>query len=144
MTRAPELESFEGHWRLSRVIHDRHARVDGGVSGEAVFIPREDGGLDYAEEGALVYAGQPPIDATRKFIWRSVKDGIAVDYEDGRPFHRFTTDRLIPEAQHHCDPDMYYVIYDFTRWPDWRTIWRVMGPKKDYRMETEYRRNVGI
>ena len=62
-----------------------------------------------------------------------------VDYADGRPFHEFDPAR--PRAAHWCDPDDYRVRYDFTRWPLWRAEWEVRGPRKDYLMMTDYRRD---
>jgi len=26
---------------------------------------------------------------------------------------------------------MYHVAYDFSRWPEWQSEWRVKGPRKD-------------
>ena len=44
------------------------------------------------------------------------------------------------DAWHDCLPDFYEVSYNFTHWPEWRSIWRVRGPKKDYTMISDYRR----
>lgn len=144
MADVPALHEFEGKWRLSRAIKDRRGDADGGLSGEAVFSARPEGGLDYVETGTLTYAGQAPMEASRRYIWQEVPGGIAVRFEDGRDFHVIARDRLMPDAMHHCDPDMYHVSYDFSQWtpqdPFWRAIWRVVGPKKDYRMLSEYRR----
>ena len=114
----------------------------GALEGVAQFTPREDGGLDYAESGQLSYAGQAPMEATRAYIWREVAEGIEVLYADGSPFHVIETDKLMPDALHHCDPDMYNVSYDFTRWSQrkkqWRSVWTVLGPRKDYKMLSSY------
>lgn len=143
MAQAPELQEFEGKWTLSRAIKDQRGGVDGGLSGEAVFSRREAGGYDYVETGTLVYAGQAPMEATRRYIWEETAGGIAVRFEDGSDFHLIDRGRLMPDANHHCDPDWYHVSYDFTRFGQkdryWRAIWRVVGPKKDYRMMSEYR-----
>ena len=80
------------------------------------------------------------MEASRRFIWEEAAGGIAVRFEDGAAFHVIDQSRSMPDANHHCDPDMYHVSYDFSRWPDWRAVWRVVGPKKDYRMSSEYRR----
>ncbi len=108
--------------------------------GTAVFTPRVEGELVYVEEGELSFGSQPPMAATRSYIWSRTDEGIAVQFEDGRPFHVIDGQKLMPDANHHCDPDLYHVSYDFTSWPDWRAIWRVVGPKKDYRMMSEYKR----
>ena len=33
---------------------------------------------------------------------------------------------------------LYRVRYDFSDWPDWRTIWHVTGPRKAYEMVSHY------
>ncbi|GFE65852.1 DUF6314 family protein [Litoreibacter roseus] len=152
MTRVPALEEFEGTWSLSRVIEDTQADVTGRLSGTVNFLPKPDG-LIYEEQGTLVYGDQTPLTATRRYIWRpehtmmKVEDGpdrpvtnIAVLFDDGRPFHVIETHRSMPDDNHHCDPDLYHVSYDFTRWPVWTSTWRVVGPKKDYRMVSTYKR----
>ncbi len=136
-----ELSDFEGKWTLSRVISDLRAGVEGVLSGEAVFRRQDDETLLYEETGTLSYASQPPVAATRRYVWRAVEEGIAVMFEDGRPFHTIALDRSMPDANHHCDPDLYHVSYDFTRWPKWRSSWRVVGPRKDYRMVSDFVRS---
>ncbi|MEM9435029.1 MAG: DUF6314 family protein [Pseudomonadota bacterium] len=139
----PMLAEFEGLWRLARGIEDRRAAQQGTLIGEAVFTsdPDPESCLRYEETGALSYAGQSPLNASRRYVWRAAKEhSIEVLFDDGRPFHTISRDRLMPDATHHCAPDMYYVSYDFTGWPDWSSSWRVLGPQKDYRMRSEYSR----
>ncbi len=143
MGRLPELKTFEGRWHLSRVIEDRRAQSEGQFEGSALFSPRPGKGeeLDYIESGEMSYAHQPPMAARRAYIWQQAPGGIAVLFEDGRPFHVIEDAGAAPEAVHHCDPDLYHVSYDFLRWAaGWRAVWRVQGPRKDYRMVSEYRR----
>ncbi|MEM6407291.1 MAG: DUF6314 family protein [Pseudomonadota bacterium] len=144
MAQFPDLEAFEGAWRLSRVIEDQLTQTKGTLTGEARFAIREPGMLDYIESGALRLGSQPEMEATRRYIWTQGEGRIVVQFEDGREFHDIRTDRLMPDAEHFCDPDLYHVSYDFTRWsakkPSWRSMWRVKGPKKDYRMLSDYTR----
>ncbi len=94
------------------------------------------------EEGRLDLGGAS-FQATRVYLWRADGDGIAVLFEDGRAFHRFTPQGAADSA-HWCDPDDYRVSYDFSRWsvnrPIWTAEWRVTGPRKDYVMLSTYRR----
>ncbi|MEM7470880.1 MAG: DUF6314 family protein [Pseudomonadota bacterium] len=144
MARVPKLEDFEGAWHLSRVIEDRLTQAKGTLTGEARFAKRGPGVLDYIESGSLSYGAQAPMEATRRYIWEAADDRIVIKFDDGRDFHDIRTDRLMPDAEHFCDPDLYHVSYDFTRWSarrqSWRAMWRVKGPKKDYRMMSEYKR----
>jgi len=143
MVKLPELKAFEGRWHLSRVIEDRRAQSQGQFEGSALFAPQAGklGVLEYFETGEMSYAGQPPMAASRAYIWTQGPSGIAVLFDDGRPFHVIEDARRAPDAVHHCDPDLYHVCYDFSQWAaGWRAVWRVQGPRKDYRMVSEYRR----
>jgi len=125
------LADFEGRWRMARRI----VQADGGraeLTGEAVWR-RVDEGLLCEEAGRLCVEGQPPLEARRCYLWR---DDLTVWFDDGRFFHS------VPvrggACAHWCDPDQYDGQYDFSRWPEWRCIWQVRGPRKDYRMVTGY------
>ncbi len=128
-----------GIWRIDRRIEDRRAGTTGLLQGTAELTP--DGpGLIYSEEGILRIAGQPGLTARQSYLWRADGDGIEVLFADGRPFHRIGLIDAAPEASHDCAPDIYCVRYDFARWPDWRAVWQVTGPRKDYTMTTEFQR----
>ena len=136
----PTLRDFEGTWRLTRQIEDKLDKMSGHLNGQAEFAP-DSQGLIYIETGQLNLEGQSPMDASRRYLWQETETGILVSFEDGRPFHEFGLDRLMPDANHHCDPDLYHVSYDFTRWPQWSSTWRVIGPRKNYRMISRYSRS---
>lgn len=143
MTNLPELKCFEGCWALSRQIDDRHAQSQGRFEGRALFTPHggSPGVLNYFETGEMHYARQPKMVASRTYIWQRGADGIEVLFEDGKPFHVIKGASGAPDAVHHCDPDLYHVSYDFAGWPEtWRAVWRVQGPRKNYRMVSEFSR----
>ena len=106
------------------------------MEGEALFVPTGRG-LRCEEAGTLVYGGVT-VEARRVYLWRAVPGGVAVDYEDGRSFHRFSF--AAAKAEHICTPDLYRVAYDFSTWPHWRAEWHVTGPRKDYTSLTRYHR----
>lgn len=139
MTTTPALEAFEGDWILARRIDDRLAGSEGRLEGRTSFTPDGDG-LLYHEVGLLTLGDRPPMEASRRYFWRSSGDGIAVFFDDGRQFHQIVPDKLMPNDLHHCAPDMYHVTYDFRTWPDWSASWRVQGPRKDYKSVSFYRR----
>lgn len=132
----PQLNDFTGHWTLSRQILQANG-PEGRFTGQAVFTP-EGTGLRYHEAGQLVLAGEAAMRAERDYLWQAEGGQIVVRFEDGRDFHRF--DPSLAEAAHWCDPDDYRVRYDFARWPDWSSEWRVTGPRKDYVMISRYTR----
>lgn len=132
----PRLSDFEGRWLISRQIRPAGA-PEAHFQGHARF-KRDHARLLYHEQGELVLPGHEPMLAERRYIWRLGGRGIAVEYADGRPFHDFNP--ADPEARHWCDPDSYSVRYDFSAWPEWQAHWQVQGPRKDYVMQTRYRR----
>lgn len=134
---APDLMKFAGRWSLSRRIDDRLSGGTGTLTGVAEFTP-QDGGLLYSETGQLRIGDAPPMEATRRYIWRAARDRIEVLFDDGRPFHFFTARGQGEGTDHLCGADLYRVSYDFTAWPAWTAEWTVSGPRKDYMMTSRY------
>lgn len=134
----PQLQEFEGIWRLDRQITDARG-PDAVFSGTAQFT-QDGAGLILHEEGRLSLTGQGTFQAERRYLWRQDGAEIAVFFADGRDFHRFDPTRGAAHADHWCDPDTYKVRYDFTRWPTWQVEWQVTGPRKDYLMRSTYGR----
>jgi len=132
------LATLEGRWALSRrIVHadgSEHA-----LEGVAVFL-RSGPRLIQDEEGELSGDGLPrPVRAVRRYLWLQDGDRLECLFEDGRPFHGVPLGVARPETTHFCPPDRYHVSYDFSEFPDWRSVWRVEGPRKDYRMSNIYR-----
>lgn len=136
----PRLDSFKGRWRIRRRIEDAKAGGTGSFEGVAVFTPAP-GGLAYEEAGELRLPDMAGLQASRRYFWRDDgAGGVEVLFEDGRDFHRINLSGTVATAWHDCLPDLYEVSYNFTHWPDWRAIWRVTGPRKNYTMISDYRR----
>lgn len=137
------IGDFEGRWSLDRRIEDRMGgqwgRFTGGVR---IRRPKPEEGDGAAwrvdESGFLKLGAAAPVSATRTYFWREDGPLIAVEFEDGRPFHVFDPNADRAEAHHDCAPDSYDVRYDFSAWPDWSATWQVRGPRKDYTMVTRY------
>lgn len=138
------LEPFIGRWTIRRDIFDLDSNWTGRFEGVGLFQPRGTGlsygGLSYVEEGELRFAGLPSFKATRAYHWYADEPYIIVEFEDGRFFHRFDPRQHTTQASHFCDPDTYDVRYVFDLPESWRAEWRVEGPRKDYRMVTNYTR----
>ncbi|GAA3872758.1 DUF6314 family protein [Celeribacter arenosi] len=130
------LDDFEGHWTISRHIEDARARQTGTLTGTCTFT-RTDTGLLQTETGTLTLAGTS-FEATRRYLWHSDGDLIAVHFDDGRFFHHVDPAATNPTAGHDCAPDRYDVTYDFSRWPMWQSRWHVAGPRKDYVSTTTF------
>ncbi|MHA6323525.1 DUF6314 family protein [Roseivivax sp. CAU 1753] len=135
-----ELFDFEGVWRFRRKITDRKlGQISQGRG--TLRLTRDGDMLRYEEQVTLDMPGQPPIEGTRRYLWRACPRGIAVLFEDGRPFHVIGLPDRAPRDTHHCEPDIYTVSYDLGDWPLWSVTWEVSGPRKDYRMETLFVRD---
>lgn len=132
-----KLADFKGRWRISRRIEAGGASGSGLFDGIAVFTGFE-GGLTYKEAGELRLPEQSGMQASREYIWREGAGGVDVCFEDGSDFHHIDLASNVVTAWHDCHPDFYEVSYNFTHWPNWRAIWRVRGPAKDYTMITDY------
>ncbi len=133
MQTEPRMADFIGCWCIDRTIDHAdgtHARF----SGQAILRPNGAGGLDYDEDGALTLPDGGTMRATRAYRWDA---DLSVFFDDGRPFHQIPAGGGY--AVHLCPPDTYHVTYDFQRWPEWRAIWQVAGPRKDYCITTIYR-----
>lgn len=133
-----DLMDFAGRWRLSRRITEAQGD-ESWLEGQAHFTPQGDT-LAYLETGVLHVPDTAPLQAERRYLWRREGAQIAVQFPDGRLFHRFDPALSHPEAEHACAPDHYAVRYDLTVWPAWQTLWRVNGPRKAYTMVSCYRR----
>ena len=133
MTDNRALVDFVGEWRLRKTILQADGQ-SGEFCGTAIWHPTSDGTI-YEETGALSLQGLAPLNATRRYRW---SHNLGVFFEDGRFFHDVPPGGGL--ARHWCDPDQYEVAYDFANWPEFNTLWRVKGPRKDYQMACTYTR----
>lgn len=140
MTDALGPAAFQGAWTISRTIDDHLSGRPGTFTGTA-WLTATETGLRYDESGHLSFPRQPPLLATRAYLWTWDADGgVVVTFEDGRPFHGFRPEGRSTGIEHPCGADLYVVDYDFTAWPLWQATWRVRGPRKDYTMTSCWRR----
>lgn len=129
------LDALEGRWALARRIEDRRAGATGVLAGTCVWR-RHGPGLMQEETGELRMGDGPVLRAQRRYLWREEDDGLAVLFEDGRPFHRIGPGRLAD--RHDCAPDTYDVTYVFEGEGVFSTTWRVSGPRKDHVIHSIY------
>jgi len=127
---------FLGRWTIKRRIEDALSGQDASFSGVAEISEQGDQ-WRYSETGQLQIVGAKPMTAERRYIWRADAAGVDVFFEDGRFFHRIAL-ASAANAAHWCDPDQYDVVYDFVDWPIWQSVWIVIGPRKNYTMQSVY------
>lgn len=138
MTGLASLAALEGPWLLDRVVTHSDG-TEHRLLGRAEFR-RSGVRLVHDEEGILTGDGMPPVRATRRYIWRAEPGRLECAFPDNRPFHTIPLGVERPETTYLCPPDRYVVSYDFADAAEWRSTWRVTGPRKDYRMVSTYRR----
>jgi hypothetical protein len=124
------LDDFLGCWSLRRRIADFRTGETGRLAGHVRFHVGG-GGAVQREKGELRLPGRAPMTATRTYLWSQRPGRLVVRFADGGAFHDFDPREQMPEATHPCGDDLYRVRYDFRRWPRWRSVWRVTGPRKD-------------
>lgn len=134
------LARFAGTWSVDRGVADARAGLDGTFRGTATSTPTGDGGLACVEEGVLAFGGDVRP-AGRRLLLRSDGDGaVDVLFGDGRPFYRFDLRDDRWSGVHGCGDDTYTVRGRFVGEDAYEEVWHAVGPRKDYRLTTTYRR----
>ncbi|MFJ6157866.1 DUF6314 family protein [Pseudarthrobacter sp. NPDC092184] len=121
-----------GQWTVQRDLLDRAEGTCGTFSGVVQFVPTDDGGLAFREEGTMRWPSFTGP-ASREYLLRTTRSPDALDvlFPDGRPFHRMS---FAPESNldnHWCDPDTYRVTYVYEGGDRFSYTWDVQGPRKD-------------
>ena len=129
------MARLQGDWRLRREVRHASGQVDK-LLGICRFT-RSGLRLIQEERGTLETA-QGRFEATRRYVWAETDGELQVFFEDMRPFLSIPKAVPMPQATHFCDPDRYDVVFDFTLWPSWETVWRVEGPRKGYVMTSHF------
>ncbi|MEM7719536.1 MAG: DUF6314 family protein, partial [Pseudomonadota bacterium] len=127
--------SFAGDWTLQRRIDHSDGRVDH-LSGTCRF--ERAGPRLIQDELGWLETSTGRFQATRRYVWTEAGGRLDVFFDDMRPFHAIPLGEVRPETVHLCPPDRYHVAYDFSSWPEWRTVWSVEGPRKTYRMSSHF------
>lgn len=129
------LARLQGDWRLSREIRHADGQIDRfhGVCRFARSGPR----LIQDESGTLE-TKDGRFEATRRYVWTETEGWLHVHFADMRPFVSIPVGVARPETTHLCPPDRYAVVFDFSIWPDWESVWTVEGPRKSYVMRNRF------
>ena len=133
-------KNFIGKWSIVRRITDYQFNQERIFLGEAE-ICREDQRFVYRERGNLKLNNNKSIFATQSYIWIPKSSAVfKILFKDGRYFHTLNLRKASDKSQyatvHLCKPDLYQVQYNFAQFPDWRSNWRVTGPKKNYQINS--------
>ena len=133
--RVVKLRDFAGKWCLTRKIVQSNGD-EFVFEGQANFTWQKSL-LRYTETGMVTAPNGKKLQAERRYFWQQGESKqIDVYFEDNRYFHTFSN--AAPYAEHICGNDVYTVSYCLNRWPLWQSSWQVTGPRKDYRMISQY------
>jgi hypothetical protein len=121
-----------GQWTVQRDLLDRAEGTRGTFSGVVHFVPADDGGLAFREEGTMRWPSFTGP-ASREYLLRTTTspDALDVFFPDGRPFHRMSFAPGSNLDNHWCDPDTYLVTYVYEGGDGFSYTWDVQGPRKD-------------
>jgi hypothetical protein len=118
-----------GRWAVERSVVDVRSGTAGRFRGVATFAP--DG--RWIEEGTLEFG------AYRGPARRELRiAGDAVEFADGRPFHPL--DLTGRPVEHLCGEDTYTGVFRLVAPDRLEVSWRVRGPGKEQRIDTQYTR----
>jgi len=117
------------------------------MSGRAVFRPRPDGVLHYAEKGMSELRGETPMRFTRSYLYVFNGDALSILFDEAVP-RSFQETTLVPtlsgwrgSGYHACPPDTYVSQYRFDSGGGFWTRHEVEGPRKSYIIETSFVRS---
>jgi len=146
---ADVFRHLQGDWLLDRRV-DGLALMQGfasfGVNGDRSPDP---GSLAYREHGRARLAEGQEFEAERKYLYRAGPVGFSVFFAEVPPrlFHDVTLEAsggdLVGQACHLCGEDRYLSRYEFLADGTFFIRHDVLGPRKNYVLETSYRRNQG-
>lgn len=135
---------FLGDWKVQRVISGF-----GEITGQAMFQVNDqrDDYLDFQEAmvlPSLKGQDQKP-NAFRTYEYRMTSDGFDIYFSDGATkgdlFLSFAfTQASVLTSHHLCIKDHYNATFEFLSDDDFELSFSVVGPKKDYSIQTRFTR----
>ncbi len=139
----PAATAGPAQWAVQRDLLDRANGTGGTFSGVVHFVPMDDGGLVFREEGTMrwpTFTGP----ASREYLLKGTDrpDALDVFFPDGRPFHSMSYTADANLDQHWCDPDTYRVAYTYEGPERFSYSWDVTGPRKDLLLTSRLLRGV--
>ncbi|MEE2692469.1 MAG: DUF6314 family protein [Pseudomonadota bacterium] len=136
------LSYFAGAWRMARRIDDRRGAREGRAEGEAAFASDASapGALICAERLAIDYGGRTFAgeQATR---WRFRDGAVELEFRDGGrcgAVFESVGGKWRAVFAHPCGEDRYDGEARVEGAGAFSMVWRVVGPRKDYTLHTDY------
>ena len=134
------LSYFLGDWEMHRVISEF-----GEITGRATFRlnGESDQHLDYKEAVMLPRLGEQKANAFREYEYRMTDAGFDIFFSDGATksqlFLSFAFVQASILTSHHlCIQDHYDAEFVFLSDDEFELSFTVVGPKKDYSIQTRF------
>ena len=140
-----QLRDYLGYtWRLQRRIthHQTYqvVTIEGIVTWEVVGGAAEPH-TDLYHENCVMHLEQYTAKASQTYRYQFPSDSIAeVSFSDGRLFYVLDLTTSHCDIHHLCGEDTYTGVIDVMAEREYRQIWQVRGPRKDYTSHTVFSR----
>lgn len=131
-----------GEWSFVREVPGQAS-----MTGQATVRLQEDGMALYHETARIVLVGGEVLHGEQKYLYQKTSDGFSVFFHDTQGlFHdlKFSAQddgRLRAGASHDCKADLYLSEYELRADGSFYVRHTVRGPRKDYVVQTVYRRD---
>lgn len=140
MHKAEQFNNFaQGLWKINRtIIHNNpYSHVE--ISGTASFSLHNDV-LLYHEKANLKNLTQYETYGYRRYryIYDQNAQKLFKYFDDGKLFYELHFENGSASGHHLCNDDTYSAKYQFLSDKNFSLSYEVQGPKKDYRILTEY------
>jgi hypothetical protein len=145
---------FQGVWTLNRTIAG-HGIMKGigkfeKFNGNNPNIQE----LLYKEDGVFEFDNGTKLDTHKEYLYVFENEQLGVYFYENkkrdRLFHSLDFKQIVDAsrktflatATHHCSPDIYDVKYEIYNQDEFKIVYKVNGPNKDYVSQTFFKRNI--
>jgi hypothetical protein len=143
---------FQGVWSLNRIIAGH-----GFMKGTGRFEKYNSNStstqeLLYKEDGLFEFDNGSKLETHKEYLFVYENDQLGVFFFENkkrdRLFHLLDFEQtegdnkkfLLATATHHCSPDVYKVTYEIYNNDEFKIVYKVNGPSKDYVSQTDFKR----
>lgn len=143
---------FQGVWALNRTIAGHG--IMKGVGKFEKFSENSPTGQEllYKEDGVFKFDNGTKLDTHKEYLYVFENEQLGVYFFENkkrdRLFHLLDFKQvdepsrkyLLATAIHHCSPDVYDVKYEIYNNDEFKIVYKVNGPAKDYVSQTYFKR----
>lgn len=129
--------TFQGVFTFKRIVSDPEIII----MGTAIFIKHDQNKINYREEGHYTLNGTH-YQCYQQQTFLLTNDTLIIQNHIGKTLHNFKFNNAKGKLEntHICNNDHYAIDIDMQSKDHFTTFYHVLGPKKNYRMMTTYKR----